>query len=169
MNVGIDNVTVDQGLSARDIVNLGKQFKSLTPDTLAQFQIPVVNARWNGASVVKVDITPAGSKWLAGYEARQVAHPVPVGVREAAWVDLVDDGTAPPGRAGAGAGAGAWPGPVVGSWAAGGGGTVVGHRSPRLGWSGPWPWTGPVSQPGLREWSAVLRILRGFRLSGAAA
>jgi polyisoprenyl-teichoic acid--peptidoglycan teichoic acid transferase len=54
VNVGIDNVTVDKGLSARDIVNLGKQFKSLAPDTLAQFQLPVVNARWNGASVVVV-------------------------------------------------------------------------------------------------------------------
>ena len=54
VNVGIDNIAVDNNLSARDIVNLGKQFKSLTPDTLAQFQLPVVNARWNGASVVKV-------------------------------------------------------------------------------------------------------------------
>ena len=54
VNVGIDNIAVDDNLSARDIVNLGKQFKSLTPDTLSQFQLPVVNARWNGASVVKV-------------------------------------------------------------------------------------------------------------------
>lgn len=43
VNVGIDNVAVDDELSARDIVNLGKHFRSLTPDTLAQFQIPVVN------------------------------------------------------------------------------------------------------------------------------
>jgi polyisoprenyl-teichoic acid--peptidoglycan teichoic acid transferase len=54
VNVGIDNVTVDDGLSARDIVNLGKQFKSLAPDTLAQFQLPVVNARRGAASVVVV-------------------------------------------------------------------------------------------------------------------
>ena len=54
VNVGIDNVTVDKGLSARDIVNLGKQFKSLAPDTLAQFQLPVVNARRGEASVVVV-------------------------------------------------------------------------------------------------------------------
>lgn len=54
VSVGIDNITVDSNLSARDIINLGKQFKSLAPDTLAQFQLPVVNARRNGASVVVV-------------------------------------------------------------------------------------------------------------------
>lgn len=54
VNVGIDNVTVDKGLSARDIVNLGKQFKSLAPDTLAQFQLPVINARRGAAAVVVV-------------------------------------------------------------------------------------------------------------------
>ena len=54
VNVGIDNVTVDNGLSARDIVNLGKQFKSLAPDTLAQFQLPVINARRGAAAVVVV-------------------------------------------------------------------------------------------------------------------
>jgi hypothetical protein len=54
VNVGIDNIAVDDGLSAKDIVNLGRQFKSLTPDTLAQFQLPVVNANRNGASVVVV-------------------------------------------------------------------------------------------------------------------
>ena len=45
---------MDDKLSARDIINLGKQFKSLAPDTLAQFQIPVVNARRSGASVVVI-------------------------------------------------------------------------------------------------------------------
>jgi LCP family protein required for cell wall assembly len=54
VNVGIKNVTVDDGLSARDIVNLGKQFKSLAPDTLAQYQLPVVNARRGAAAVVVV-------------------------------------------------------------------------------------------------------------------
>lgn len=54
VNVGVDNVAVDNDLSAKDIVNLGRQFKSLAPDTLAQFQIPVVNARRNGASVVVI-------------------------------------------------------------------------------------------------------------------
>jgi len=54
VNVGIDNVAVDDTLSAKDIVNLGRQFKSLTPDTLAQFQLPVVNANRGGASVVVI-------------------------------------------------------------------------------------------------------------------
>src|SRR3954454_24457523 len=54
IDVAIGNVAVDDKLSARDIINLGKQFKSLAPDTLQQFQIPVVNARRNGAAVVVV-------------------------------------------------------------------------------------------------------------------
>ncbi|HYD09359.1 MAG TPA: LCP family protein [Acidimicrobiales bacterium] len=54
VGVGIDNVAVDEGLSARDIVNLGKQFRSLSPETLAQYQIPVVNSRLGAASVVVV-------------------------------------------------------------------------------------------------------------------
>ena len=54
VSVGIDNVAVDAGLSARDIVNLGKQFKSLSPETLAQYQIPVVNGRLGEASVVVI-------------------------------------------------------------------------------------------------------------------
>jgi len=54
VDVGIDNVAVDDSLSAHDILSLGRQFKSLTPDTLAQFQIPVVNANRRGASVVVV-------------------------------------------------------------------------------------------------------------------
>ena len=54
VGVGIDNVAVDEGLSARDIVNLGKQFRSLSPETLAQYQIPVVNSRLGEASVVVI-------------------------------------------------------------------------------------------------------------------
>ncbi|MEA3020970.1 MAG: hypothetical protein QOI47_2494, partial [Actinomycetota bacterium] len=52
VNVGLDNVKVDNSLSARDIINLGKQFKSLAPDTLAQFQLPVLGAMRGAASVV---------------------------------------------------------------------------------------------------------------------
>ena len=54
VNVGIDNIAVDSNLSAKDIVTLGKQFKSLAPDTLSQFALPVVNARRGEASVVVV-------------------------------------------------------------------------------------------------------------------
>jgi LCP family protein required for cell wall assembly len=61
VNVGIDNIAVDNSLSARDIVNLGRQFKSLTPDTLAQFQLPVVNANRGGASVVVIPESERGT------------------------------------------------------------------------------------------------------------
>ncbi|HVM52440.1 MAG TPA: LCP family protein [Acidimicrobiales bacterium] len=59
VNVGIDNVAVDDSLSARDIVNLGKHFRSLTPDTLAQYQLPVVNAgRTVGGQRASVVVIP---------------------------------------------------------------------------------------------------------------
>ena len=86
VNVGIDNIAVDDGLSAKDIVNLGKQFRSLTPDTLAQFQLPVVNARWNGASVVKVQQSDAARveeimQVFRGVEPQDEAPVDPAGVK----------------------------------------------------------------------------------------
>ena len=50
--VGIDNVAVDRDLDARDLVSLGKRFRSLTPESLQQFTLPVVADRVNGASVL---------------------------------------------------------------------------------------------------------------------
>lgn len=52
VDVGIDNVTVDRDLDARDLVSLGKRFRSLTPDSLQQFSLPVENGNVGGASVL---------------------------------------------------------------------------------------------------------------------
>jgi LCP family protein required for cell wall assembly len=54
VNVGLKNVRIDSALDPRDIVNLGKNFRSLSPETLAQYTLPVTNARWNGAAVLKI-------------------------------------------------------------------------------------------------------------------
>ena len=52
VDVGIDNVTVDRDLDARDLVSLGKRFRSLTPESLQQFTLPVENANVGGAAVL---------------------------------------------------------------------------------------------------------------------
>jgi len=54
VNVGLKNVKVSKSLDARDVVNLGKNFRSLSPDTLQQFTLPVENARINGAAVLRI-------------------------------------------------------------------------------------------------------------------
>ena len=54
VNVGVDNVQVSKSLDARDIVNLGKNFRSLQPDTIQQFQLPGTPVMRNGASVVVI-------------------------------------------------------------------------------------------------------------------
>jgi LCP family protein required for cell wall assembly len=55
VDVGIDNVAVDRNLDARDLVSLGERFRSLSPESLQQFTLPVVADRVNGASVLLLD------------------------------------------------------------------------------------------------------------------
>jgi LCP family protein required for cell wall assembly len=52
VDVAIDNVTVDRDLDAGDLVSLGKRFRSLTPESLQQFTLPVENGNVGGASVL---------------------------------------------------------------------------------------------------------------------
>lgn len=54
VNVGLKNVKVSKSLDLKDVVNLGKNFRSLSPETLQQYQLPVTNARINGAAVLKI-------------------------------------------------------------------------------------------------------------------
>ena len=54
VNVGVDNVQISKSLDARDIVNLGKNFRSLAPDTIQQFQLPGTPVMRSGASVVVI-------------------------------------------------------------------------------------------------------------------
>jgi LCP family protein required for cell wall assembly len=52
MDVAIDNVTVDPNLDLRDMMNLGKRFRSLAPDALQQYTLPVEITRVGRASVL---------------------------------------------------------------------------------------------------------------------
>jgi polyisoprenyl-teichoic acid--peptidoglycan teichoic acid transferase len=54
VNIGLENVQVSKGLDPRDVVNLGKNFRTLSPETLQQYQLPVTNARVGQAAVLKI-------------------------------------------------------------------------------------------------------------------
>lgn len=54
VRVGLDNVKVSKSLTLKDIVNLGRNFRSLAPDTITQYSLPVTLANWRGASVLKI-------------------------------------------------------------------------------------------------------------------
>jgi polyisoprenyl-teichoic acid--peptidoglycan teichoic acid transferase len=54
VNVGVDNVQISRSLDIDDIVTLGRNFRSLEPDTLQQFQLPVTPTRRGQASVVEI-------------------------------------------------------------------------------------------------------------------
>jgi hypothetical protein len=54
VNVGLKNVKVSKSLDLKDVVNLGKNFRSLSPETLAQYSLPVTNTRVGAAAVLKI-------------------------------------------------------------------------------------------------------------------
>jgi LCP family protein required for cell wall assembly len=56
VNVGINHVQISKSLDVSDIVSLGRNFKSLAPDTLHQFRLPVTGTRHGAASTL--DILP---------------------------------------------------------------------------------------------------------------
>jgi LCP family protein required for cell wall assembly len=54
VNQGVKYVTIDKTLSTKDILRLGKRFKSLEPDAVDMMTLPGVNANVGGASVLKL-------------------------------------------------------------------------------------------------------------------
>ena len=55
INVALDNVKIDKQLDLKAMLRLGRTFKSLDPNAVTQFNLPVVNARTSGgASVLKI-------------------------------------------------------------------------------------------------------------------
>jgi LCP family protein required for cell wall assembly len=54
VNVGLKNVKVSKSLDLKDVVNLGKNFRSLSPETLQQYSLPVTNTRVGAAAVLKI-------------------------------------------------------------------------------------------------------------------
>jgi polyisoprenyl-teichoic acid--peptidoglycan teichoic acid transferase len=54
IGIAVDNVTIDSGMSSKDIAALGKQFRSLNPNDVAMLTLPTVNARIGGAEVLQL-------------------------------------------------------------------------------------------------------------------
>src|SRR5205085_8217483 len=50
---GVKYVTIDKSLSTKDILRLGKRFKSLDPAAVDMITLPGVNANVGGAAVLK--------------------------------------------------------------------------------------------------------------------
>ena len=59
VDVAIDNVTIDDNLSARDIVRLGRRFRSLSPERVQMYSLPVDNINVGGASMLGLRVEEA--------------------------------------------------------------------------------------------------------------
>jgi LCP family protein required for cell wall assembly len=55
IGVAVKNVTIDDRLSARDIFQLGRRFRSFNPDNLIMYDVPAVDANVGGAAVLRLD------------------------------------------------------------------------------------------------------------------
>lgn len=60
LTVAIDNVTLDQALGLRDLIDLAGQFRSLTPDSLQTYALPATpGTTAGGAQVLYLDVAAA--------------------------------------------------------------------------------------------------------------
>jgi LCP family protein required for cell wall assembly len=55
INIGIDNLTVDQQMSTKDITTLARKFRSINPDTVDMLTLPTTDAYVGDASVQLLD------------------------------------------------------------------------------------------------------------------
>lgn len=55
INIGIDNLTVDQQMSTKDITTLARKFRSINPDTVDMLTLPTTDATIDGASAQLLD------------------------------------------------------------------------------------------------------------------
>jgi len=64
VDVGIQNVTVDDTLAADDILALGRRFRTFDPETLATYDLDVYDDNVNGASVLQLAETQRNQEVL---------------------------------------------------------------------------------------------------------
>lgn len=55
INAGVVNVHLDPTLTPGDLIDLGRQFKDFSPDSLDTYSVPAGPANVHGASVLKID------------------------------------------------------------------------------------------------------------------
>ena len=61
VNIGVDNLTVDQAMSTKDITTLARKFRSINPDTVDMLTLPTTDAFIGGAAVELLDTKGAQS------------------------------------------------------------------------------------------------------------
>lgn len=98
VDVGIDNVSIDGDLDIRDVVALGKRFRSLGPETLQQYSLPVEAGRAGQASVLFLEDGPEVEAIFDVF--RGVAPGDPAAVQPSSVNVRVLNGTGVPGQAG---------------------------------------------------------------------
>ena len=54
VEIGTENVTIDDAMSSKDILALGKRFRSLDPTSVQMYTLPTTQARIGGAAVLRV-------------------------------------------------------------------------------------------------------------------
>ena len=59
VNIGVDNLTVDQQMSSKDITNLARRFRSINPDSVDMLTLPTSDAYIGGAAVQLLDTKKA--------------------------------------------------------------------------------------------------------------
>lgn len=55
INIAVKNVTIDSEMSSKDILRLGRRFRSLDPESVEMYTLPVVSARIGGADVLRLN------------------------------------------------------------------------------------------------------------------
>ncbi len=89
IEAGIDSVTIDDELSAADLIDLGARFRGFNPDTLDMYSLPVVDDVVAGASVLRlrqVDAQPILGIFRGDAGDGMTPGSVPVSVRNGTGV-----------------------------------------------------------------------------------
>jgi LCP family protein required for cell wall assembly len=60
INTGVENITLDQGTTAGDLIALGRAFKNFDPNALQTYNLPVTDVVRNGAAVL--DLQTGGAE-----------------------------------------------------------------------------------------------------------
>lgn len=72
VGIATKNLTIDSAMSSKDILRLGRQFRSLDPQSVQMYTLPVVPARVGGADVLKIK-QPDAQQLIAQFNGETVA------------------------------------------------------------------------------------------------
>ena len=81
IDVGLSGVTVDSELTAGDIFDLGRRFRSFDPDSLLTYSVTGTPDTVNGAAILRLDEGPETEATLAIFRGGATAELPPAAVR----------------------------------------------------------------------------------------